>query len=81
MDQWKERKKLQSAIDGLKVKLKEQQDQIQEEERLKDNLRRTLNRLVNEKRALEDKLKLKGSIKTRKSYFQSKNKNIFFSSR
>lgn len=59
IDQWKERKKLQSVNDGLKAKLKELQDQIQEEERLKDNLRKTLNRLVNEKRILEDKLKLK----------------------
>ena len=63
IDQWKERKKLQSVNDGLKAKLKELQDQIQEEERLKDNLRKTLNRLVNEKRILEDKLKLKGSFK------------------
>ena len=63
IDHWKERKKLQSVNDGLKAKLKELQDQIQEEERLKDNLRKTLNRLVNEKRILEDKLKLKGSFK------------------
>jgi len=68
IDQWKERKKLQSTIDGQKVKLRELLDQIQEEERLKDNLRKTLNRLINEKRTLEDKLKLKGLLKRFKKY-------------
>ena len=61
MDQWKERKKQQAVIENLKVKQKELQDQVQEDERLKDNLKKTVNRLVNEKRMLEDKLKLKGS--------------------
>ena len=59
MDQWKERKKLQTLVDHLKVKSKELQDRIQEDERHKDSLRKTVNRLVNEKRALEDKLKFK----------------------
>lgn len=60
LDQWKERKKLQTVIDSLKLKSKELQDRIQEDERQKDNLRKTVNRLVNEKRVLEDKLKFKG---------------------
>jgi DNA repair exonuclease SbcCD ATPase subunit len=61
MDQWKERKKLQTVIDQLKMKLKELQDRIQEDERQKENLRKTVNRLVNEKRVLEDKLKFKAN--------------------
>lgn len=60
LDQWKERKKLQTVIDSLKLKSKELQDRIQEDERQKENLRKTVNRLVNEKRVLEDKLKFKG---------------------
>ncbi len=61
MDQWKERKKLQTVIDQLKMKSKELQDRIQEDERQKENLRKTVNRLVNEKRVLEDKLKFKAN--------------------
>ena len=61
MDQWKERKKLQAVIDQLKLKLKELQDRTQEDERQKENLRKTVNRLVNEKRVLEDKLKFKAN--------------------
>lgn len=59
MDQWKERKKLQTLVDHLKVKSRELQDRIQEDEKQNENLRKTISRLVNEKRALEDKLKLK----------------------
>lgn len=60
MDQWKERKKLQAVIDNLKLKTKELQDRIQDDERQKESLRKTINRLVNEKRVLEDKLRFKG---------------------
>ncbi|KZS07494.1 Uncharacterized protein APZ42_028577 [Daphnia magna] len=61
MDQWKERKKLQTVIDHLKLKVKDLQDRIQEDERQNDGLRKTVNRLVNEKRVLEDKLKFKAN--------------------
>lgn len=61
MDQWKERKKLQTVIDHLKLKVKDQQDRIQEDERQNDSLRKTVSRLVNEKRVLEDKLKFKAN--------------------
>lgn len=61
MDQWKERKKLQTLVDHLKMKSRELQDRIQDDERQKDGLRKTINRLVNEKRVLEDKLKYKGN--------------------
>ncbi|KAI9553228.1 hypothetical protein GHT06_021124 [Daphnia sinensis] len=61
MDQWKERKKLQTVIDHLKLKVKDLQDRIQEDERQNEGLRKTVNRLVNEKRVLEDKLKFKAN--------------------
>lgn len=64
MDQWKERKKMQTVLDQLKVKSRELQERLQEEERQKESLRKTINRLVNEKRALEDKLKYKGNRRT-----------------
>lgn len=60
VDQWKERKKMQSIIESLKGKVKELQGQIHDDERIKDSLKKTINRLVNEKRTLEDKLKFKG---------------------
>ena len=61
MEQWKERKKLQAVIESLKNKLKELQDRMHEGERQSDNLKKVINRLVNEKRVLEDKLKFKGT--------------------
>ncbi|XP_057381408.1 centrosomal protein of 290 kDa-like [Daphnia carinata] len=61
MDQWKERKKMQAVIDHLKLKVKDLQDRIQEDERQNESLRKTVNRLVNEKRVLEDKLKFKAN--------------------
>lgn len=60
MEQWKERKKLQTVIDHLKTKLRELQERIQDDDRQNDSLRKTISRLVNEKRVLEDKLKFKG---------------------
>ena len=62
MDQWKERKKLQTVIEHLKSKLKELQERIQDDDRQNENLRKTINRLVNEKRILEDKLRFKGIL-------------------
>lgn len=61
MDQWKERKKIQTVVEQLKAKSRELQERLQDEERQKDGLRKTINRLVNEKRSLEDKLKFKGN--------------------
>ncbi len=60
MEQWKERKKLQTVIEHLKTKLRELQERIQDDDRQNDSLRKTISRLVNEKRVLEDKLKFKG---------------------
>ena len=60
MEQWKERKKLQAIIESLKQKLKDIQDRVHDDERQTENLKKVINRLVNEKRVLEDKLKFKG---------------------
>ena len=51
---------MQATIDGLKVKLRSLQNRLDDEERYKENLRKTINRLVSETRSLEEKLKFKG---------------------
>jgi hypothetical protein len=54
---------MQATIDGLKVKLRSLQNRLDDDERYKENLRKTINRLVTEKRSLEEKLKFKGKHK------------------
>ena len=62
MDEWKERKRLSTLVDGLKNKSKALQARVDEDQRYKENLRKTINRLVAEKHALEEKLKFKGQF-------------------